>query len=189
MTDKKTQGKKNRESGARFEIKVRKDLESKGWIVSKWMNNVEFICHICEMKKTRSNKSGICEDCGETYLENNKINRSFAKLIPAKRKWGGPGRPMSIGTGFPDFICFKCFYDKTLMGINFWNLPSEAIDTNPQFLKPFGIIGVEVKSNGILTKEERAKAKWYLDHNVFNKFLIAQKGEKRGEIKYVEFGE
>lgn len=35
-------GKKARASGARFELKVRKDLESKGWIVSKWMNQVEF---------------------------------------------------------------------------------------------------------------------------------------------------
>ena len=41
--NKKTQGKKNRAAGARFELKVRKDLEEKGWIVSKWMNNVEFI--------------------------------------------------------------------------------------------------------------------------------------------------
>jgi len=29
-------------SGARFELKVREDLESKGWIVSKWQNQVEF---------------------------------------------------------------------------------------------------------------------------------------------------
>ena len=43
MIDKKTQGKKNRQAGARFELRVRKDLESKGWIVSKWMNNVEFL--------------------------------------------------------------------------------------------------------------------------------------------------
>ncbi len=39
--DKKTQGKKNRESGARFERKVRADLESKEWIVARWTNNVE----------------------------------------------------------------------------------------------------------------------------------------------------
>ena len=42
MTDKKTQGKKNRAAGARFELKVRKDLEEKGWVVSKWMNQVVF---------------------------------------------------------------------------------------------------------------------------------------------------
>ena len=35
-------GKANREAGARFELKVRKDLESKGWIVDKWGNQVIF---------------------------------------------------------------------------------------------------------------------------------------------------
>jgi len=41
MVDKKKQGKQNRAAGARFELKVRKDLEQDGWIVSKWMNTVE----------------------------------------------------------------------------------------------------------------------------------------------------
>ncbi len=35
-------GKKSRAAGARFELKVRKDLEKKGWIISKWQNQVEF---------------------------------------------------------------------------------------------------------------------------------------------------
>lgn len=41
MTDKRAQGKKNRRSGAVFELKVRKDLENQGFVVSKWMNNVD----------------------------------------------------------------------------------------------------------------------------------------------------
>lgn len=36
------QGKRNRASGARFELKVRGDLESQGWIIDKWTNNVDF---------------------------------------------------------------------------------------------------------------------------------------------------
>ncbi len=36
------QGKKNRASGARFELKVRQKLEEMGWIVSKWMNTVDY---------------------------------------------------------------------------------------------------------------------------------------------------
>jgi len=35
------QGKKNRASGKRFELIVRKDLESKGWIVFRNSNDVE----------------------------------------------------------------------------------------------------------------------------------------------------
>lgn len=34
-------GKKSRASGAAFELRVRKDLEDKGWTVDKWGNNVE----------------------------------------------------------------------------------------------------------------------------------------------------
>jgi len=37
------QGKKNRAKGALFETKVRLDLESKGWTVTKWMNTVDNI--------------------------------------------------------------------------------------------------------------------------------------------------
>ena len=38
--DKSEQGKKSRAAGMRFELKVRKDLKSKGWIVDKWTNNL-----------------------------------------------------------------------------------------------------------------------------------------------------
>jgi hypothetical protein len=41
MVDFKIQGKKNRRTGAEFEKKVRTDLESKGWIVCRWNNNIE----------------------------------------------------------------------------------------------------------------------------------------------------
>ena len=34
-------GKKSRAAGARFELKVRGNLESNGWIVDKWSNNVD----------------------------------------------------------------------------------------------------------------------------------------------------
>lgn len=35
-------GKKGRASGKRFEIRVRKDLEDKGFIICKWTNTVDF---------------------------------------------------------------------------------------------------------------------------------------------------
>lgn len=38
---KSSQGKRNRTAGARFELKVRSDLEKQGWVVSKWQNNVD----------------------------------------------------------------------------------------------------------------------------------------------------
>jgi hypothetical protein len=39
--DYKKQGKRNKASGADFEKRTRADLESKGWIVSKWQNNIK----------------------------------------------------------------------------------------------------------------------------------------------------
>ena len=36
------QGKKNRAAGVRFEANVREDLNSQGWILDKWTNNVDF---------------------------------------------------------------------------------------------------------------------------------------------------
>ena len=41
IIDKSKQGKRNRAAGARFELKVRKDLEDKAWIIDKWTNNVD----------------------------------------------------------------------------------------------------------------------------------------------------
>ena len=67
-----SRGKKARQAGARFELKVRKDLESNGWIVSKWMNNVEFSFTL------------------DPHIQ-------VGKLIPAKHKFRGPGIPMAIG--------------------------------------------------------------------------------------------
>ena len=43
---KSRQGRLNRAAGARFELKVRAELESQGWIIDKWTNNVDL-----ELKK------------------------------------------------------------------------------------------------------------------------------------------
>jgi len=39
--DKRAQGKRNRAAGARFELKARAELESQGWIIDKWTNNID----------------------------------------------------------------------------------------------------------------------------------------------------
>ena len=132
------QGAKNRKSGAYFELRVKKDMVGKGWIVSKFPNQVEFD-----------------EEGG-------------GKLMSAKHKWRGRGLPMVIGTGFPDFVCWKKCTDWDKLGY-------------------YEVIGVEAKSNGKLSAEEKEKCKWLLENDVFSKILIAFKGEKRGEIVYDEF--
>ena len=81
MIDYKKQGKKNRESGQRFELKVRKDLEKIGWVVDRWSNNVS--------------------DYPEENINLPSEERKDRKLVPAKSRFG------MRTTGFPDFIAFR----------------------------------------------------------------------------------
>lgn len=130
-------GKKSRAAGARFEAKVRNDLENMGWIVSRWMNTVDF-----------------------------EKNGKIGKLIPAKRKYNPFLKALSIGTGFPDFVCFKKNKNKN-----------------------YEIIGLEVKGNGYLDPSEKGMCHWLIENNIFSKILIAKKGKKRGQIEYIDFKE
>ena len=157
MKTKSQIGKASKAAGSRFELKVRKDLEDKGWTVSKWMNNVEFT----KLIPTKATKQAM-----EMFGNFGKLDNPEGKLVPAKHKFRGPGIPMAIGTGFPDFITYKR------------SSPSGKI---------FWINGVEAKSNGYLDKVEKEKCTWLLDNKIFAKILIAKKGTKRGEIEYNEF--
>jgi len=126
-------GKKSKASGGEFELRVRKDLETKGWVVDKWSNNVDL---------------------------------ALMKIHPAKRKFNPFSKVMAIGTGFPDFV---------------------ALQKREKF---YEVIGVEVKTNGTLNKEEKAKCKFYLDNGIFSEILIAKKKKvkNRVSIEYVEVG-
>ena len=168
--DKKTMGKKSRQAGARFELKVRADLEKKGWIVAKWTNNVEF------------------------YNDEDVHDLPFTKgrLVKVKNKFLGPGRPMMLGAGFPDFIAFRYLdvwdsfehWEKKIQLKSLFNWEKDK----HIYLKDLkAVIGVESKMRGLLDKQEKQKCKWMIDNNIFSKILIAQKGEKRGEIIYKEF--
>ena len=160
--DKNLQGRKNRRNGRLFENKVFEDLFKKGWVVSRFSLNIE----------------------------NNKIIKSkYSKF--------------NHFTGFPDFICYiqaeplePCNCGLHPPSIAF-NLSNGRNDTPYEFAfgdnqdkpanTPFWIIFIECKSNGYLSKEEKEKAKWYLENNYCSKFLIASRGDKHGTIKYKEF--
>jgi hypothetical protein len=132
------EGKKSKKKGLDFESKVRVGLEEKGWIVSKWPNQVDLL---------------------------------QAKIIPAKQSWKfNPFRKMMMpsaqGTGFPDFIAFQKT-DK----------------------KSFNVIGVEVKVNGQLDREEKEKCAFLIENEIFNDIIIAKKKNDSREIEYVFFRE
>ena len=176
MQSRQKQGKKNRQAGARFERKVRADLESKGWIVSRWSNNVEFEEVEWEENKELGIKKGT-----------KQILTNYGKLVPAKST-----RYRSNTHGFPDFVAYtNRFYDAEIRVNGTLEIATiSPIDKKTQINEPqdrYAIIGVEVKSNGYLTAEEKEKCQWLLSENIFNHIFIASKGKKRGEIIYEEF--
>jgi len=110
MVDKQKQGKKNKAAGKVFEAKVRADLESKGWIVCKWANQVDLekgkLCPV-KPKFNPFTKSIIYSGtgfpdfvCFKMYLlyplcfevmgvecKGGKINKYLDKEEKAKCKW------------------------------------------------------------------------------------------------------
>ena len=155
-SEKKKMGKKSRAQGMAFENRVREDLESKGFICDKWSNNVEFNCkHDENIPAVRNH--GI----NESYDNFNK--RTIGKLVKAKNKWAGPGRPMMMGAGFCDFIAFRhhSFHDGGSL---------------------YEVIGVESKMSGELDREEKEKCKWLLDNNIFSKIFIAEKTKVNNKV-------
>ena len=161
ISEKSKLGKKSRAAGQRFESKVRQDLENKGWIVNKWMNTVD------------------CDKDGK-----------IGKLVPAKRKYNPFTKVMAIGTGFPDFVCFKKIdqgkEEETIEGTP---IPEGYLLKDEK--KLFDVIGLEVKSNGYLDQIEKGMCFWLLTNKIFSRILIAKKREDRENngIDYVDFAE
>jgi len=151
MVNKVEQGRKSRKDGKAFELRVRADLESKGWIVDRWSNNLECMKYDNE----EGNFSGEI------------------KIIPAKAKWAGTGRPMMLGAGFPDFICFRTL-----------ELENKDAIIN-QNVNLYEIIGVESKMTGKLDKLEKEKCSWLIDNHTFGKILIAEKTKPKNKIVIV----
>jgi len=150
------QGKKNKASGAKFELRVRKHFEDQGWIVDKWSNNVEF--DKCTCTKEIKGVFAQCPQHSITDLDN--LNKLKGTLKPAKRAYNPFKKAYAIGTGFPDFIAFRLLAGTDL----------------------YEVIGVECKVGKYLDKEEKAKCQWYLNNNVFSKILIAYKTKVKNRI-------
>ena len=126
-------GKLSRASGARFELKVRENLEKEGWIIDKWTNNV---------------------------------NLKDGKLVKCKPKFNPFTKSLMMNTaGFPDFIAIKMKKGDL-----------------------YEVIGIEVKRNGYLDKEEKEKCKFYVEHKIFSKILVAR-AKKYGRIIEIDYKE
>ena len=154
MIDYKKQGKKNRAIGADFERRTRKDLESKGWIISRWGNNIELIP--IKVKKEFL-KEQIELRVGHKILDEEVPTQEdfYGKLIPAKST-----RFRSNTHGFPDFISYRRLFGEA-----------------------YEIAFVECKTNGYLSQIEKEKAKWYLENKLCSKFFIAYKTKIKNRVK------
>lgn len=90
VIDKKKQGKRNRARGKAFEIRVRKDLESKGWIVFRNFNDVEWPDD--NIYKPTEERIGIFKQAKTKWM----FNVALKRMMPA-----------GLQTGFPDFFCTR----------------------------------------------------------------------------------
>lgn len=180
--EKVNQGKRNRRMGADTEKRTRLDLESKGWIVCKWANNIKFT----NPKETYINCL-LNNDETLTALESNT-----GKCVPAS-----PGRFRMMSTGFPDFIAYRTVIQDELFtgtGSEFLQQYKDRIEFNSitnevKILPKTEIMFIECKTNGQLSKIEKEKAQWYLDNNYCSKFYIAsrEKIKNRVHIIYTDF--
>lgn len=94
----------------------------------------------------------------------NTVDYEKNKVAPAKRKYNPFLKVLSIGTGFPDFICFK---------------RTEG--------KHYDVIAIEVKGNGYLDQTEKGMCFWLLENKIFSRILIAKKPKQGKEIEYLDF--
>lgn len=97
----------------------------------------------------------------------NTVDFERDKVVPAKRKYNPFNKALTIGTGFPDLLCFKKDGDK------------------------YEVIGVEVKSTGQLDQIEKGQCVWYLEKGIMPRILIARKKKEgvRVVVKYEDFRE
>lgn len=89
------------------------------------------------------------------------------RLVKSKPKFNPFTKSLMMNSaGFPDLIAFRLREGGS-----------------------YEVIGVEVKMNGIISKEEKEKCGWYLQKGIFSRILIARRGKKVGEIEYIDFAE
>jgi len=98
----------------------------------------------------------------------NNIDLGKGEMHPAKRKYNPFSKAMTIGTGFPDFVAFQ------LMDEGRYN-----------------VIGVEVKTNGNLSRIEKEKCAWYLKNKTFSEIWVAKKVKEKNRVRveYVDVKE
>lgn len=100
-TKKQLMGKKARASGQRFELRVGKDMEKKGWIVVKFTKNVEFDYDADKFYNVKKCTTGLLVKAKPKFIYNPQLKRRI---------------PIGMNSGFPDFVCWR------QMGVSFYEI-------------------------------------------------------------------
>jgi hypothetical protein len=187
-------GKKTRAAGKRFEKLVEKDLEEKGWIVTKWGKQVEF-----HSPQKDTHKQIATTQLGDTPIGNCKSNGVVSsslmgsnyvcgKLVNCKPKFNFFTKSLMMNSGgFPDFLCIKTQhtikplffkfpgpdYDeeavrkfKEALAQTYKTSPPEILvcGGNVEHIEPPSLMLVESKTNNKLDKIEKDKMAWIEDN-------------------------
>lgn len=105
------------------------------------------------------------------------VDLKLNKLINPKPRFNPFTKSIQYSkSGFPDLIIFK--------------QSIEITNALGKIIRNYEIKGIECKGGNkthkYLSKEEKLKALWYVKKKIFTEFLLAEKGEKRGQIKFIE---
>lgn len=104
-------------------------------------------------------KRGFC-----VVKYHNNVDLKEKKIIPAKSKFNPFKKILQMSSGFPDFLCYRYF----------------------PYFKSYEIYGVEARSSGYLSAEEKQKCRFLLENNIFAYILIAKKSKDK-KIHYFLF--
>jgi len=155
--NKSKQGKRNRINGSRWEAKVRADLESKGWNISRFCNNVDNEGNIVPAKSTkfRSNTHGFPDFLIWKWVSFPKDLDNIAYVLgEAGEKWKQ--------------VAMNQLKKSNLGSMSF-----------------YVIIGVECKSNGYLDKIEKSKGEILIRNGVFTFLVVAKKSKDEKDKRKV----
>ncbi len=144
------------------EFEYESDFDEKGNLILKKKSEIE------KGKKSKASGSQfelhVRKDLeGKGWIVDkwsNNVDLIEKKIIPAKKKFNPFSKAMMLGSGFPDFIAMQ------KMGVG-----------------RYKVIGVEVKVSGNLSREEKLKAKWYMENEIFAEFLVAKKVKEKNKIR------
>ena len=129
--------------GADFERRVRKDIDRRGWNISKYQNNIEF-----------------------EKDADNQILYWTGKSVPAKAS-----KFRLSSTGFPDFICIKRI-NRTFYDVIFIECKTNGYLSKIEKVKAKWYIENNYCSSFLIASKEKIKNKIHINYKRLNTKLV-----------------